>query len=277
MNFMRRFKVLLCLIVFGTIFISVGFVSAESSSPNISRSYKATGSVPIGSLVSLNKDRSDYVELASLENSSLLLGIAVATDGSLLAVNPSESTVQVATSGAANVLVSDFNGPINIGDKITVSPFRGIGMVQKSNGNIIGISLDNFDTESAGVSSQDITDKAGRTKTIHVGFIKVSIGAGVSTSTGKGVEEDQSSLQKIAKSLVGHRVATWRIVLSIIIVIVSLAALITLTYAAIYGSIISVGRNPLGSRAIFKTLRSVLGMALLTAFVAGIAIFFLLK
>lgn len=277
MNFMRRFRVLLTLFVIGTILISIASVSAASSSSNISRSYKAVGAVPKGSLVSLSKDKSDFIELASTDNASLLLGVAVDSDESLLAVNASATTVQVATSGSANALVTDLSGPIKVGDPITVSPFKGIGMVQKSSGNVIGLALADFDTDSIGVSTQEVTDKAGNTKNISVGYVKVNIGAGVSTTTGKGSEPDQNSLQKIAKSLVGHEVATWRIVLSIIIVAVTFIALITLTYAAIYGSIISVGRNPLGSSAIFRTLRSVLLMALFTAVVAGIAIFFLLN
>ncbi len=249
---------------------------AAASSANISRAYKSTTSIPNGSLVSLSKDQSDFVELASTENAELLLGVAVASDDSLLAVNASNTTIQVATSGTASVLVSDLSGAIKVGDQITVSPFEGIGQLQKSGGRVIGLAQTEFTGEGSGSTSQEVTDKAGNKKTINVGLIRVTIGAGITSNSGQTSEADLNALQKVAKSLVGHQVATWRIVMSIVIVTVTFAALITLTYAAIYGSIISVGRNPLGSSAIFRTLRSVLFMAVLTAAVAGISIFFLL-
>lgn len=250
---------------------------AAASSANISRAYKSTDSIPNGSLVSLSKDQSDFVELASNENADLLLGVAVASDDSLLAVNASTTTIQVATSGTASVLVSDLKGKIKVGDQITVSPFEGVGMLQKAGGRVIGLAQTEFTGEGSGSTSQEVTDKAGNKKTINVGLIRVTIGAGITSNSGQTSEADLNALQKVAKSLVGHQVATWRIIISIIIVTVTFAALITLTYAAIYGSIISVGRNPLGSSAIFRTLRSVLFMAVLTAAVAGVSIFFLLK
>ncbi len=51
-------------------------------------------------------------------------------------------------------------------------------------------------------------------------------------------------------------------------------ALITLIYASIYGSIVSIGRNPLAKYAVFRTLGSVLGLAALTAAISCLIIFF---
>ena len=277
-NSMRAFRglrVLLTGLVVALAVLSLSPASA-SSSANISRAYKPNTAIPNGSLVSLNKDQSDYVELASTANASLLLGVAVASDDSLLAVNASNTTVQVATSGTASVLVSDLSGPIKVGDQVTVSPFEGVGMLQKSGGRVIGLAQTEFTGQGSSATSQEVTDKAGNKKTINVGLIRVTIGAGITSNSGQTSEGELNALQKIAKNLVGHQVATWRIIMSIVIVTVTFAALITLTYAAIYGSIISVGRNPLGSSAIFRTLRSVLFMAVLTAAVAGISIYFLL-
>jgi hypothetical protein len=274
MRVSRGPRVLLTGLVVALALLSLSPVSASSA--NISRSYKATTAIPNGSLVSLNKAQSDYIELANTSNAELLLGVAVADKDSLLAVNASDTTIQVATSGTASVLVSDLNGDIKVGDQITVSPFEGIGMRQKSGGRVIGLAQTTFNANSQGTTSQEVTDKAGKSRTINVGLIRVTVGAGITSNSGQTDEGKLNSLQKITKSLIGHQVSTWRIIMSILIVTVTLVALITLTYAAIYGSIISVGRNPLGSSAIFRTLRSVLGMALLTAVVAAVAIYFLL-
>jgi hypothetical protein len=251
---------------------------AAASSANISRAYKSTAIIPNGSLVSLSKTQTDYVQPANIDNGSLLIGVIVATQDSLLAVNASDSTVQVATSGTASVLVSDINGSINVGDQIGVSPFDGVAMKQQAGARVIGLAQTEFDVNAEGVQAQTVTDKTGKSKQINVGFVRVNIGAGVtSTTTGGSSAANLNPLQKIAKSLVGHEVATWKVIISLIIVTVAVIALITLTYAAIYGSIISVGRNPLGSHNVFRTLRSVLLMAFLTAALAIATVFLLLK
>lgn len=249
---------------------------AAASSANISRAYKSTDPIPKGSLVSLDKQQSDFVQAANLGNASLLLGVVVASDDSLLAVNASNTTVQVATSGTASVLVSDLYGNIKVGDQIAASPFDGVGAKQKPGARVIGLAQTNFNPSDPGTQTQTVTDKTGKSKEIKVGLVRVNIGAGVTSTAAGSVSANLNPLQKIAKSLTGKQVATWRVVISMVIIIVAMVALITLTYAAIYGSIISVGRNPLGSHAIFHTLRSVMGMALLTACLAGATVFLLL-
>lgn len=270
----RQLRLLLCGLSIAVALISLAPVSASSA--NISRSYKSTETIPVGSLVSLDSDQSDYVVAANSSNGKLLLGVVVKSDDSLLAVNVSNTTLQIATSGTASVLVSDLNGAIKVGDQIGVSPFSGVGMKLATGGHGIGLSQTAFNSNTEGTSTQEVTDKAGNNKTIRVGLVRVNVGAGLTSTSAEGNQAELNSLQKIAKSLLGHQVATWRIVLSIIIILVAVAALIALTYASIYGSIISIGRNPLGSHSIFKTLRTVMAMVLLTAVLAGFMVFMLL-
>jgi len=59
--------------------------------------------------------------------------------------------------------------------------------------------------------------------------------------------------------------------------LVALLSLVTLVYASIYGSIVSVGRNPLAKNAIFRTLGSVMVMAIITVTVACVTIYYLLR
>jgi hypothetical protein len=275
MHVIRPIKLLLA-----GLFVSLSLLSlapAGASSANISHSYKSSSTIQTGSLVSLDPNKSDYVELANTDNATRLLGVVVSQDDSLLAVDTEASKVQVATSGTATLLVSDVNGTIRVGDQITASPFEGVGMLQTSTGRVIGIAQTEFNSSTPGAATQTVKDKSGANRQIRVGYLRVNIGAGVtSTSSPNAKDSELNALQKLAKSITGHPVSTWRAAISLIIVLVAAAALITLTYASIYGSIISVGRNPLGASAIFHTLRSVLAMALLTAGVAGLTVFFLL-
>lgn len=267
----RRFRLMwtgvICLLAV------LNLTSASASSANISHAYQASESLTNGSIVSLDADKSDYVQAADSANGARLVGVVVASNDSLLAVDPDKGKVQVATSGTATVAVSTLNGDISVGDQIAVSPFRGIGMKAAPGSHIIGLAQTGLD-DTVASSSKEVRDKNGRSHQINVGYIRLNIAIG--TDSLAGSSDQLNSLQKLAKGLTGKTVSTTRVVISLVVAVVALVALITLVYSSIYGSIISIGRNPLAKYAVFRTLGSVLGMAVLTAGLATLTIFFLL-
>lgn len=248
---------------------------AAASSANISHAYQSTQSIPNGSILSLDPKKNDYVVMANTDNGSQLLGVAVAKDDSLLAVDADSGRVQVATSGTASALVSTLNGEIKVGDQVAVSPFNGIGMKARPGSHVIGLAQTAFSDSTPGSSTQTVTDKTGNSSQIKVGFARIGIAITVN-NTGVGTES-LNVLQRVAKNLTGRSISTMRVVLSLLIAIVALLTLITLIYGAIYGSIISVGRNPLAKHAIFRTLGSVIGMVAITAGISAMMIYFLLR
>lgn len=269
----RYFKLLLTGV--GTALIALGLAPAAASSANISHSYQASGHILNGSIVSLDPKRSDFVQPANTTNGARLLGVAVPSNESLLAVDATPGGVQVATSGNANVLVSTLGGDIHVGDQVSVSPFNGVGMKALPGSRIIGLAQVAFNRGTNGATPQQVTDKNGKTSTIEVGYIRIGISIG--TNNTSGTAENINGLQKIALTLTGHTVSTARVTVSLVVVVVSMLALVTLIYASIYSSIISIGRNPLAKYAVFRTLGSVLGMAMLTTVVTGITLFLLLR
>jgi hypothetical protein len=84
-------------------------------------------------------------------------------------------------------------------------------------------------------------------------------------------------LQRAIQAVTGRTIPTSRIVISIAVALIALLTLITLIYASIYGSIMSIGRNPLAKYAVFRTLGSVIGLALLVSIISALIIFFLLR
>ena len=246
-----------------------------ASSANISHSYNSNDSITAGSLVSLKADQTDYVEAATTYNASKLLGVAVASNDSLLAVDVDQAKVQIATSGTVSVLVSNLNGDIDVGDQVAVSPFEGVGMKAGSGMHVIGLAQTAFVADDENNRTQEITDKQGKTRDIRLGLIRLNIGIGLSSTQTEG--GDLNSLQKLAKGITGRTVPTWRAIISVVVAVIALIALITLVYSSIYGSIISIGRNPLAKFAVFRTLGSVLAMATMTAVIAGLTIFLLLR
>lgn len=259
----------------GAFLIVFALASASAVLDNISHSYNAVGNIMNGSIVSLDPNRSNYVQLANIDNGSRLVGVALASNDSLLAVNATKDTVQVATSGIVDVMVSTVNGNINVGDKVALSPFNGVGMRAVPGSSVIGLAQTGLNASSNDVSTVGVTDKNGKTSQIHVGYIRINIAIGTITATTN--QAGLNRLQKWVQSLTGHTVSTARIVLSIVVACVALLAFIVLIYASVFGSIISIGRNPLAQHAVFQTLGFVFGMAALTAAVAIVTIVFLLR
>lgn len=258
-----------------SLLVLVSLMPASATSANISHSYNSVDTIPNGSIVSLDRTRSDYVQAAQTDNGGRLLGVALASDDSLLAIDTDLTKVQVATSGTTTTLVSTLSGDVKVGDQIAVSPFRGIGMKAMPGSHVIGLAQTGFSSGSEGASEQEVTNKDGQKKRIAVGYVRLSIAIGTASASSGG--ESLNSLQRLAKGLTGHTVSTFRVIISLIVTIVSLVALITLIYASIYGSIISIGRNPLAKYAVFRTMGSVVAMAVLTAGIASLTIFFLLR
>lgn len=238
---------------------------ASASSANISRAYHSTKPISAGSLLSLDPAKSGYVQPANTDNAARLLGIAVRSGDSLLAVNAGLGTVQVATSGIANALVSNLNGNIKIGDQISSSPFDGIGMKAQANSKIIGLALSSFSLASVGTQQKTVTDSAGNKRQISVGSISINIALSSLGSTNQNI----TGLQKVVKSLTGKVIPTERIVIAVIITGVTLISLIALIYGSVYSTIISVGRNPLAQNAIY---RSTVGVIIMTAILAAVSI-----
>lgn len=261
--------------------LGLGTVSAASAS--VTQGYRADSAIPAGSLVSVDPHRGGYVVPANTARAvAAVFGVVVAGDDSLLAIDSGQSDaskVQVATDGQARVLVSTLGGDIQRGDQITASPFDGIGMKARPGASIIGLAQTAFTARSQPAVAQTVTDKAGRSQVIKVGTIQLVIGINLATTTtdSTGPTEEAQGIQALVKAATGQTVSLWRAILSVIIAVIALTALLTLVYASIYGAIISVGRNPLAKSSVFRTLGSVLIMALLTTIVTCTTIFLLLR
>ncbi|HEY5442552.1 MAG TPA: hypothetical protein VIJ68_03370 [Candidatus Saccharimonadales bacterium] len=250
--------------------------AASATSASISHSFKSSGPLKVGSLVSLDPQRNSYVQLANTSNAQRLIGIAVSPNGSLLAVNANAaSTVPIATSGTTSALVSNLNGSIAVGDQIGVSPFDGVGMKAQAGSRFIGLARTAFSAKTAGATSEQISDKSGKRTSIVVGYVNVSIGIGTLPSVGSG--DNLNALQGLAQSFTGHIVPTARIIFSLIVILVTVMALIPLIYGAIYSGIVSIGRNPLAKHEILRSLGVVLFISLLVLAVASVTVYLLLR
>lgn len=255
--------------------IALPVLAMAAIGDNISRSYSADSQLEPGSIVASTESDAMDVELTTLANQSRLTGVVVAQDTSIVAVDPDNTMVQVASSGEVEVLVTDVNGGIKSGDKIAISPFAGVGMKALANGQVVGRAVADFDADDRDVVERTARNKDGDSQTVKVGYVAVSLALGYDGSISN--EAEVSGLQSFVRSLTGRTISTPRIIVSIIIVLLTIIVIGVLVYAAIYGSIISIGRNPLARDSILKALSYALFIAAGAVLIAFTLIYMLLR
>lgn len=266
-------------VLFAVVFVSLSagmpVATAASGGQNISWSYVSEETLKTGTIVSLVEDTGNKVEPTNISNASRILGVVVNSDNSLVEIDPDRNKIQVATSGRVNALVSTVNGAIKKGDKLTASPLNGVAMKYINGGYTIDSALSDFNVAGDGVEKQQITDKEGKTTSVAIGYAAINLLPQYDAS--KDGDQNLNGLQTFVRSLTGHVVSMPRIIASIALAVLTLAAIITLLYAAIYGSIVSIGRNPLARDDILKALLQALLLAILAAAFAVSLMYLLLR
>jgi hypothetical protein len=214
-------------------------VGANATTP-ISQSYLTSDKLSLGSIVSLQNNTSDQVIASTSSNTDGLLGVVVNADNSILSFSSDQKNqVQVATEGTLQVLVSDISGTITRGDHITASPISGVGMKATSNVRIIGIAQGDLKG-----TQQSYTEKDGSKHSVSIGEVPVLVSVSYYFK-----EPDKTlvppALQNLADALAGKTVSALPIIISAGIFIITLIIVVSIIYAMVKSSIISVGRNPM--------------------------------
>lgn len=254
---------------------AIGFVlvlgmpslSAQGAS-SIAQGFKTDDSnVVAGALVSLKSGTSNTVELSTPKNVDGLLGVA--GDDSLIELSNGTGTVHIVTNGETQTLVSDINGKIKAGDKITSSPIAGVGMKALTSTLVIGIAqadLDGVETET-----RSIKDKSGKQQSVHIGAIPVQVDKVFYEAVQDANSFVPPVLQDFAATLVGRQVSPVRIMVAAFLAFALFTVVSILLYSAVRSSIISIGRNPLSQSAVRSSLiqvgLTVLGVSAFTIIV----------
>lgn len=222
--------------------------------------------------MSLKQESDNAVELANTDRVNELVGVI--GENSLLEFTSDDKEVKVVTSGVASVLVSDLNGEIKAGDKVTASPIDGVGMKASDSAQIVGTAQVDFDPGNA--ASRTITDKEGKSQTVRIGLVAAQI------NVTYFVPQDDTSflpsfLQNFANSIGGREVSPVRVIVSAILLLIGLISIAVLLYSSVHSSIISIGRNPLSERAVNKSLLEVGLVTIGILLVTLIAVYLILR
>jgi hypothetical protein len=240
----------------------------------ISQGYLTDSSLPVGSIVSLQQNSSEIVNAATTNTSNNILGVVIGSDGSQVSVSSGQTNqVQVATNGVEQVLISDINGNISQGDAITASPIGGVGMKATGNSKVVGIAQGSFPNSTA--SQQTYTDQSGQKHSVKLGQVSVLVNVAYYYK-----QPDKTlippALQNVANALAGKTVNSLPILISIGIFIVTLVVVVSIIYALIHSSIISVGRNPMSQSAVYRNVIQISALVVAILAVAVLAIYMVL-
>jgi hypothetical protein len=265
-------------LLFIVTFILTPAAAFASSNGAISQNYLTnTMGVTAGELLSLSSAGSSTVEPAnSTTNASRLIGVAA--DKPLLELSGKGSgSVQVVVGGTSSALVSDINGAVKIGDKITASPVSGIGMKAVSSAEVVGIAQ--ADLDSAQTVTRSVEGTNGKNVNIKIGLLPIAVVVeyySITPASGTASSFVPPFMQTLANQLTGKQVSPLRVLVGMILLVMGFAAVTFMLYVAIRSGIISIGRNPLAEGALRKGLVDVIIAALGVLVITSVVVYGLL-
>jgi hypothetical protein len=209
-----------------------------------------------GALVSTKKGDEKTVELATQGNVARLVGVVSNT--ALVALSNGNAKTQVVLSGGVSAVVSDINGQVKAGDKITASPIAGVGMLANNSNQVVGTAQNDFNAAMG--STQKITDAAGKEHSVHVGRVPLLIGVSFYQAPTSGYIPP--FVQGLANNIAGRPVSLLRVLVCSILLLLAFVSTAALLYTSIRSGLISIGRNPLAAGAIRRGLLQI-GVAVL--------------
>jgi hypothetical protein len=272
-NTLRLGSALAISVLAATVFVTAQ-AFAQDDGAAIAQGFQVSGEADdfaVGALVSTLERDGKTVELASPHSAVRLVGVV--SKEPVVAITGEDDTIEAAVSGTALVLVSDINGEIKAGDKITASPIKGVGMKATADGQIAGTAQSDFQT--SGASTQEIQDATGGRHTVHVGHIAMQIDVTYHIVQGSGLLPP--FLQQFANSVAGKQVSLVRILFATVLLLLAVAGIFVLMYSAGRSSISSIGRNPLAEGAVRQGLISMGIISLLILVVTLVAAYLILR
>ena len=235
--------------------ISQGFTTEETN-------------LPAGSLVSLQLSKQNKVQAATSTEAPQLLGVTATQP--LVELGSDIKKIQVVISGETTVLVSDINGAIKPGDKITASPISGVGMKAVESTQIVGTS--ESDLESSTTTEHTVTDKTGAKRQVHIGVVTLQVNVSYFAGTKSTLNNVVPGvLVDVGSSIAGKEVSPLRILFGFSLLVLGLVVAGIVLQTAVRSGIISLGRNPLAHqtlrRGLLDVLLSTVGLVIVTAIV----------
>jgi hypothetical protein len=215
----------------------------------------ADGSLSAGSLVSLNSKSADVVEKATSDHALQLVGITA--DKPLVALGGGNQKAQVVVTGLTPAMVSDINGDIKVGDKVTASPIKGVGMKAQESAQIVGTAETNL--SDVDTTTEHVIDKAGKSTAVKVGLVSIQVNVTYYAAPNDKLNGMVPTfLVNVGSSIAGKDLSPLRVLIGFSSLLVGFVITGIMMQAAVRSGIISIGRNPLAHDSLRRSLLDVL-------------------
>ncbi|HSW79350.1 MAG TPA: hypothetical protein VLG47_01085 [Candidatus Saccharimonadales bacterium] len=255
----------------------LAFPSQVHGESSISQGFKTTDpNISTGSLISVTTKGGNIAGLANTKNVPNMVGVA-GNKPLIELSNSNENNLKVIVSGSTAALVSDINGTVNFGDKITASPIDGLGMKAVNSGEIVGTAQ--TDLKSVQTVTKSVTKSDGSKSTIKVGVIPLEVNVSYYTAPDRSAVSQYlpAFMQSLANSISGKQVSPWRVLIGSIALLLGFAASMVMLYSSVRSNMISIGRNPLARGALHKGFLDVAMFAVGVLLITMVATFIILS
>lgn len=255
--------------------------SDNSVASSLPQTYNADGKVLPGMIVKLKDKDSTSVEPVSTKNVKTMLGIVIPTSNAAIVLTPldvKQQQVLVATSGRYYLLVSTENGPIKIGDYLTISSLNGVAMkADDRQAQVVGKAAGVFNGTNDVIGTVKLKYSLGREIPVSIGRIQIDMNISHNPLYQKSVDYVPGFIASVAVTVANKPVSIARIYLCTLILIITFIVTVIMLYGGVRSGMIAVGRNPLSKKSILRSLIQTV-LAGLTIFIVGIfAVYLLLK
>lgn len=226
-------------------------VLSPTASALLTISFMTNGFIPKGALITQANNNSETVQLANNKSPYGFLGVV--TKGG-------QTTVLVAQSGVVGMLVSNINGSINTGSKLTLSTLSGIAVKYNGQGPVIGIARSSFNGTGMNVANKVIKGPNGNSHDVKIGAITASIDINANYNNQKSLlpTSPAALAGTTLGSFVGHQISSTRVFISLIVLGVGLLLVIIVFFVAVTNGIKAISRNPLAAQLIIKNTSKIL-------------------
>ena len=243
--------------------------------------YAADSPIDNGTIVRLTGEEANRVEPAQQSDVQNMFGVAV--DRNQLPITITNSAIQnetfVAVSGTYNVLVSTQGGEIQSGDYVTLSSINGVAMrAGTEKVTVFGRANGSFDGKGVTLGSATIKDVNGNdTGTVILGSVPVTIDIRNNPNDISTKVKVPDLLERIGQAIAEREVSPIRIYLSLGITVVSVATAIAIVYSGVRNGVVSIGRNPMSKKSIFRALVEIIITSFLILIIGLFAVYLLLR
>jgi len=256
-------------------------VAAQSAAGGSVQGYSSSTPLDNGTVVQLTGKGANEVKIAKQAELQNMFGVVV--DRTQLSVILSSESLKnetfVAASGTYNALVSTQGGPIVSGDYVTLSSVNGVVMkAGTEEKTVFGRANGSFDGKGVTLGTTDLKDVNGnKNATVRLGSIPVTIDIKKNPNDKSTKSDLPDFLQRIGQAIAEKEVSPIRIYLSMGITLVSILAAIAILYSGVRNGVISIGRNPMSKKSIFRALLEVILTSILIIIIGLFAVYLLLR